>query len=434
MIRAGQLLDRWLRVQGIDTVYGRSLPGLRVVEVGDAVVATRLALAHRRVNGVQAAAHTGDGRLLLDPVHGGAATTPTELTITDPGDLLEASATASVGPVLLRLDLDLTSPAPDVVPSAPPPVDRWTDPDPDHVKALTAARSPVVLAGPGVVDHQAAPGLNALAAAGSLGVLNTWGAKGVLDWRSRHHWATVGLQARDFELGGLGTADLIVATGVDAAEAPDARWQLAPFLDTPPATLGPLAEQWSRPHVELTIPPLRAALATVTQQGWAAEEAPLAPTRATLHYGQCVGTGGLVAADPGVSGYWVARTLPTTVLGTVQVPAEPDAAGFAPACALAARLRRPSRSVLAVVDGPPSPAVQAVLAAAEHLGVSIPVEVWHPSGAALSPADHLDRLRHLAVAERPEPVSLATDPTQLSRMVDAAGPITAWGGSVERSP
>ncbi|HEX6476505.1 MAG TPA: hypothetical protein VF005_04465, partial [Acidimicrobiales bacterium] len=104
--------------------------------------------------------------------------------------------------------------------------------------------------------------------------------------------------------------------------------------------------------------------------------------------------------------------------------------GFAPACALAARLRRPSRSVLAVVDGPPSRAVQAVLDAADRLGVSIPVEVWDPSGPALAPADHLDRLRRLAVADRPEPVSLATDPTQLSRMVDAAGPLVAWGGSV----
>jgi hypothetical protein len=440
VIAAGQLLGRWLRVQGIDTVYGRSLAGLRVVEVDDPVVATRLAAAHRRVNGQPAAVHTGDGRLLLSRTgssgsapSGGAAGT-TELTITDPGDLLEASVPLSVGSFRLRLDLDLATPAPDAVPSAPPSVDGWMEPDADHVKALATARSPVVLAGPGVVDSRATAGLNALAAAGSLGVLNTWGAKGVLDWRSRHHWATVGLQVRDFELGGLNAADLIVATGVDAAEAPDERWQLAPFLVAPPGSLGPLAEQWSRPDVELTMPPLRAALASVTQQGWAVEQAPLAPTRVTRHYGRCFGDGGLVAADPGVSGYWVARTLPTTELGAVQVPAEPDAGGFAPACALAARLRRPSRSVLAVVDGPPSPAVHAVLEAAEHLGVGIPLEVWDPSGPALAAADHLDRLRRLAVDERPAPVSLATDPAQLGQMVDAAGPVVAWGGSVERSP
>ena len=54
----------------------------------------------------------------------------------------------------------------------------------------------------------------------SLGVLNTWGAKGVFDWRSRHHLATAGLQEHDFALAGLGDADLIVATGVDPDEAP----------------------------------------------------------------------------------------------------------------------------------------------------------------------------------------------------------------------
>jgi hypothetical protein len=416
-------------VRGIDVVYGRSLTGLRVVEVDDPVVATRLAAAHRRVNGQPAAVHSGDGRLLVASPEPSAQ----ELALTDPRDLLDADISPVGGAAVLRLDLDLDAPAPDAMPSAPPPVDRWIDPDPDHVKALVAARSPVVLAGPGVVESKATSGLNALAAVGSLGVLNTWGAKGVLDWRSRHHWATVGLQALDFELGGLGAADLIVATGVDAAEAPDERWQVAPFLVAPPGSLGPLAERWSRPDTELTMPPLRAALATVTQQGWAVDAGPLAPTRVTLHYGQCFGTGGLVAADPGVSGYWVARTLATTELGAVQVPAERDAGGFAPACALAARLRRPSRSVLAVVDGPPSPAVRAVLEAADQLGISLPLEVWDPSGPALAPADHVDRLRRLAVADRPEPVSLAADPTQLSRMVDAAGPVVAWGGCVANS-
>jgi thiamine pyrophosphate-dependent acetolactate synthase large subunit-like protein len=296
------------------------------------------------------------------------------------------------------------------------------------VKQLLSARSPVVIAGPGVVWARASQGLNALAAAGCLGVLNTWGAKGVLDWRSRHHWATVGLQARDFELGGLREADLIVATGVDLLEAPPERWRVAQVLDVEPGSLATLAEQCRRPDAELTMPPLRAAVASVTQEGWANEASPLAPTRATLHYGQCFGSGGLVAADPGVAGYWVARTVATTELGSVQVPAVRDASGFAPACVLVARLRSRWRPALAVVDGPPSAAVHAVLEAADRLRVSVPVEVWDSSGVALGPALHLERVRRLAVAERPAPVSVATDPAQLGRMIDAAGPVVAWGG------
>ena len=298
---------------------------------------------------------------------------------------------------------------------------------------MPAARSPVVLAGPDVIRNHAVPGLSALAASANLGVLNTWGAKGVLDWRSRHHWATVGLQARDFELGGLAGADLIVATGLDTDESPDERWHLAPSIVALPCSLGPLAERWWRPRLDLAVPPLRAGLAAVTQEGWLADAVPLAPTRVTLNYAKSFGPGGLVAADPGVAGYWVARTFATTEPGAVHVPAQADAVGLAPACALVARLRRPARAVLAVVDGPLAAPVDAVLEAADHLGVSLPVEVWDPSGPALAAADHLDRLRRLAVAERSKPVSLATDAAQLSRMVDVAGPVVAWGGSVERS-
>jgi len=76
----------------------------------------------------------------------------------------------------------------------------------------------VVLAGPGVIDDGALEGLRAFAAAGSLGVANTWGAKGVFAWDSPHHLGTCGLQANDFELLGFGDAGVIVATGLDPDE------------------------------------------------------------------------------------------------------------------------------------------------------------------------------------------------------------------------
>ena len=104
---------------------------------------------------------------------------------------------------------------------------QWSDPpstadwlDDDASGRSRPGGTVVVLAGPGVVQDGAVGGLRALAAAGRLGVLNTWGAKGVFHWQSRHHWATVGLQEHDFELGGLGSADLVLVTGVDEREAP----------------------------------------------------------------------------------------------------------------------------------------------------------------------------------------------------------------------
>jgi hypothetical protein len=423
VITLGELLERCLRVWRIDAVYGRPLPGVRVVAVDDPMVAARLAAAHWRVHRAGAAVHAGDGRLLLGPTPPAG----TEIVVTDPGGLLDSVATSAAPPGALRLDLDLAAPAPDVLPAAPSPGDGWLEPDPGLVEKLTCARSPVVLAGPGVVANDAVAELNAFVAAWDLGVLNTWGAKGVLHWRSRHHWATVGLQARDFELGGLATADLIVGAGVDADEAPADRWQLAPVVEAPTHCLAPLAEHRSRPGRGLDVPPLRSALASVTQDGWTSDAAPLAPSRATRHYGLCFARGGLVAADPGVAGYWVARTLPTTEVGAAQVPAHADEGGFAVACALVARLRRPRRPVLAAVDGPVTASVERVLDAARRLEVSIPLEVWDPAGPPLDPASHLERLERLAVAHDPAPVSVATHPAQLDRMLDVAGPIVAWG-------
>ena len=322
----------------------------------------------------------------------------------------------------LQVDLDRAAPTDATVDVAP--VDGWVEPDDAVLDRLRAATRPMVVAGPGVVLDRAVAGLHAIAAAGSLGVLNTWGAKGVFDWRSRHHLATAGLQARDFELGGVADADLVIATGIDPAEGvPDP----ARSVVVAPGSLDLLAERWSRPFEEVMIPPLRSGLAAVTQEGWAAVGGPLQPTRVTRHYGVASAGGGLVAADPGVAGYWVARTFATTELGGVQVPSDAGAAGFAVACGIVARLRDIERPVLAVVDGPVAPIVERVREVGRGFGVDVPVEVWQPDGDALDPDAHLTRLRDLVGAGFGT-VTLATDPTQLDRMVDVAGEVVAWGG------
>jgi hypothetical protein len=368
----------WLRTLGVDAVYGvpldghDELDGLDVVAV-PADLAPLLAEAHVRVRGRPAGVHRGDG--VVRPA-----------SPTSPGD-------------------------------------RWLPPTDEVVDALAGAQRPVVLAGPGVVLDGAVPGLHALAAAGSLGVLNTWGAKGVFDWRSRHHLATVGLQAHDFTRGGLADADLVVATGVDEREARGG-WRLGPVVEVAPGSLGPLAERWGRPGREIDVPPLRADLARVTQAGWQVETAPLPPSRVTRHYGQVLGGGGLVAADPGEAGYWVARTFATTGLGGAQVPADPGAVGFSVAAALVAGLVEPARRVLAVVDEL-GDVHERLLEAAGRLGVPVAVEEWRADGDAPGAAAHLRRLERLVAVGGRATLATAHD-RQLAEMVEVAGPVVAW--------
>ena len=424
-VSAAELWRRVALVSGIDATYGAPFGALEVVPV-TATVAPLLAAAHQRVHVARAAAHRGGGVFWLP----GLDDEPNRTIEVDSAEALLAAlpALSSSGDVEIRIMLDPDQPVVDSVPPPVAPGDNWLEPADDAVEAAGAATNVVLLAGPGVIRDGAVPGLHDLAVSAGLGVLNTWGAKGVFDWRSRHHWATVGLQADDFVLSELNRADLIIATGLDTAESPDHRWRLAPALTVPPAGLAPLAERWRTHHPPVAMPPLRARLAEVTQRGWRVAASPLPPSRVTMHYAQCVTAGALVAADAGDAGFWVARTLGTTRLGAVIVPPT-SVPGFAAACVAVSRLRHPGRPALAVIDRADAEATAPIVEAAAGLGVSVPVEAWDPDGDRLDADAHRERLRRLVLGGLPAgdgPCTLATDPRQLSEMIGVAGPIVAW--------
>jgi hypothetical protein len=431
-VPAGVLLARVLAAAGVHAVYGPAPPGLRPVRVHPGVAGV-FAAAHRAVRGSAAAAWDRHGTLVVE---GRTGDSPRALTADDPRQLPDLVAALGGGAgdsgVRLRMAIDLDAPAPDVYPEVPAPAM-----DTERVDELVArlkkvgrvdgGSDVVLLVGPGVTG--AVGGLHALADAGALGVINTWGAKGVFDWRSRHHWATVGLQARDFELAGVPTAGLVVAAGVDAREAPPDRWSAGPHLVVDPAVLGAVAARWRPADRPLDMPPLRTCLAAVTEQGWAITAAPLAPSRVTLHYGQRLGRTGLVAADAGVAGYWVARTFATPRLGAALVPAA-STPGWAAACVTVARLTHPLLPALAVMDGPPDETTAAVLDAAARFGVRVGVEAWGSDGDELDAEAHRARLDALVDPGGGGVATLATDPSQMVKMVEAAGAVDAWGGAV----
>ena len=323
-----------------------------------------------------------------------------------------------------------TSPRP-----PPAPVDRWREPDDAVVAAVQGADRPVVLAGPGVVADGAVPGLHALAAAASLGVLNTWGAKGVFDWRSRHHLATAGLQARDFALAGLGDADLIVATGVDPDEAPPALWHdLAPVVEVPPGALDPAAgPAGGRPPRSRCRPCGRSWPASPRRAGrrrrprW-----PRRSSRATT--ARSLGDGGLVAADPGVrrllGGAHVRHHRPG---GRPRPGHDAGTSGFAAACAVVARLRAPNRPVLAVVDGSGPGAgddmTAAVLRAAVRLGRRGAARGVGPRRpAARRPTTTSPSCRRPSSPTSPPPSS--SPPTRPSSAAWSTSPARSWPGVV----
>ena len=287
----------------------------------------------------------------------------------------------------------------------------------------------VVLAGPGVIDAGAIDGLRSFADAGSLGVANSWGAKGVFAWDSPHHLGTCGLQARDFELLGFADADLIVTTGIDRRESPPERFALAPILDIAPSELSSRSGE-----VVATGQPLEnrlyERLAAIAQPGYVDAKVPLHPARAARDLGVSLPPGGLVTAEPGVAGLWIARTFPTPALAAgeprrVVVPARPDA-GVATRLALdAAGTGRPS---IAVTAAPMNDAVAAVFEEATREGTPLVLVVWERAAELEHAEDHQALLHAALSASGPSIIEVPVALDDTAELVAAAGEVVAWGG------
>jgi hypothetical protein len=346
--------------------------------------------------------------------------------IDDVVDLPTALAAWDVGSVFAAvdyvLDLDLEAPAPgglEPIELDPGVAASTLAPDMADVGMM-------VVAGPGVVRHGAVPALHEVAARLGAGVVNTWGAKGVYRWDSAFHFGTAGLQARDAELAGLTTAELVVTTGLDPAEMPVESWATGPVLDVDPRALEVLTYQWQQSSRELVRPPLYERLSGALQPLYASEAVPLSPARAVADLGAARPDGAVVLADPGPAGLWVARALPTTEVGSVIVPAL-DVRGFALAGAMAAALTE--RRAIAVVADPVDDATAALLALAEHWGVDVTVEVWG-ADAKLPSADA--RVARLTEALGRPGLAVHAIPVDFSAtevLVDVAGAVVAWPGS-----
>jgi thiamine pyrophosphate-dependent acetolactate synthase large subunit-like protein len=235
-----------------------------------------------------------------------------------------------------------------------------------------------ILVGPGVVADGCVAGLHAFADRVACGVVNTWGAKGVLRWDDPRHFGTAGLQARDFELAGLGEVEVLVTSGLALAEVTTQPWaDRAEVVDVAPGALA----SWDQPLPpgSLERPALYTALAAVVGPLY---EVPGSPPARAAALAAALPPGGLVVAEPGLVGFWVARTFPTSAPGSVVVPA---AGGREAAWAMAAEAAAAGRAVTLVAGAP----------------VALPgvvTEVWDAAEVDLDP----------------------------SALVEVAGPIVAW--------
>jgi thiamine pyrophosphate-dependent acetolactate synthase large subunit-like protein len=422
------LLAEQLRSMGVTRVFATPsttrFPRLDHVVVPEAQLAVLLADASGRTTRAPGVAMVGERTLHLGSAPG---VPPDRVVVDDPASALSAVAGWSLGSVHatteIDLDLDVSAPvAADVAITEPLVVDD----DPGQVFTLApdlAELRIAVLAGPGVIRLGQVDALRAAARALGLGVVNTWGAKGVFRWDHPLHHGTAGLQADDFALAGVADAQLVVATGLDPLESPPERWAGGHVLEVHPRHLGALALRWPEPGDPPPPPALYTRLAAALAPSYARATGPLAPARAAGDTAEVLPGGGLVVADPGPAGLWVARALPTSEPGSVVVPAS-NVKGFAAAAGLVASFD--GRPAIGVVTEPPDPATLALLELAAAWERPLTLAVWGADTGVSSAGEHRARLVGALASPGVDVVAVPVDFSETRLLVEVAGEVVAW--------
>jgi thiamine pyrophosphate-dependent acetolactate synthase large subunit-like protein len=165
-------------------------------------------------------------------------------------------------------------------------------------------------------------------------------------------------------------------------------------------------------------------LSGIAQPLYRVERVPLNPARAAADVGESLPDGAVVTLEPGTAGWWVARALPTTQIGSVRVPAA-GRPGLAVAAAVVHALE--GVRAVAVVEAPITAENTALVDLARSLGLDLVVEQWGDAGEVASPEDHRAQLAAalsspgVHVLDVPVDFGPATE-----QLVAAAGPLAAW--------
>jgi len=292
-----------------------------------------------------------------------------------------------------------------------------------------------VLAGAEVIRSGHAATLVAFAEQTGLGVLNAFTAKGLFRWDSPYHLGTGCLQERDLALAGARPDAAVLVVGVDTDECPPALlrgagieqsvpgWRSVAPGDLP-AAASRVRPSWGSPPTPPPQPELFHVLWNIAQPLYALEAAPLNPARAASDVAGVLGADGIVCAEPGPAGWWIGRTVPTTRLGSVAIPAsgQPGAA-----IAQAFLIASAGGSALAVVDDLGPDAI-ALIERARAEGLSFVVEVWASQGSIADAEDHRSQAAAALAAPGVTILEIPIDYSPTQTLINAAGPLVAWSG------
>ncbi|MFC9970107.1 acetolactate synthase large subunit [Spirillospora sp. NPDC127200] len=292
----------------------------------------------------------------------------------------KTAQTERPGAVYLAIpeDVEAAPVSPDLKP-LPRNVVRPQEPSPAQIAraadVLALARQPIVLAGHGATRAGAGEALVHFAEKLGLPVATTFNGKGVFPDDHRNALGAVGFMRHDYVNFGFDEADVLIAVGYELQEFdpvkinPNADKKIIHIHQFPaevddhyPVEVGvqgdishslrQLADAVHRRFDSATGEKIRRLVRQDLAEGREDDGFPLSPRRVVADIREAMDRSDVVLADTGAVKMWMARMYPTYEPNTLLVSNGLSSMGFAVPGALAAKLARPDRRVLAATgDG-----------------------------------------------------------------------------------
>ncbi len=324
----------------------------------------------------------------------------------------KTAQTERPGAVYLAIPEDVeTAKVPASLAPLPVNVVRPQEPSPAQIdraaRVLAEARRPVVLAGHGATRAGASAALISFSERLGLPVATTFNGKGVFPDDHRNALGAVGFMRHDYVNFGFDEADVLIAVGYEPQEFdpakvnPDADKKIIHIHQFPaevdehyPVEVGvqgdvsrslhALADRVDRRfHVNGTGRKISRMLRDELSEGATDDGHPLAPRRIVADIRAAMGRDDIVLADTGAVKMWMARMYPTYEPNTLLVSNGLSSMGFAVPGAVAAKLARPDRRVLAATGDGAFLMNSQELETAVRENIPITVLIWDDSAYGL---------------------------------------------------
>jgi len=324
----------------------------------------------------------------------------------------KTAQTERPGAVYLAIPEDVeTAKVPASLAPLPVNVVRPQEPSPAQIdraaRVLAEARRPVVLAGHGATRAGASAALISFSERLGLPVATTFNGKGVFPDDHRNALGAVGFMRHDYVNFGFDEADVLIAVGYEPQEFdpakvnPDADKKIIHIHQFPaevdehyPVEVGvqgdvsrslhALADRVDRRFdVNGTGRKISRMLRDELSEGATDDGYPLAPRRIVADIRAAMGRDDIVLADTGAVKMWMARMYPTYEPNTLLVSNGLSSMGFAVPGAVAAKLARPDRRVLAATGDGAFLMNSQELETAVRENIPITVLIWNDSAYGL---------------------------------------------------